>query len=116
LQQEESVLKNQEMQIARQNQLLEAVDPALKEAGSQALQLLQGKEAAALNPIRQQRERDRKKLEENLARRLGSGFRTSSAGIEALSRFDQSTSEMLFNAQNTTMNQLLSLSASVRPD
>lgn len=102
--------------LDRDQQLLDSVDPALKEAGSQAYRLLKGEEAAALKPLRDQRERDRAKLANVLRERLGSGFETSSAGIEALTRFDQETSSVLANAQQETLGSLLGISAQVRPN
>jgi len=102
--------------INKQQELLNAVDPALKEAGNQALQLLQGKEAASLSPIKNERQRKRQALENQLAQRLGPGFRSSSAGIEALNRFDDSTDTLLTQAQQSTLNTLLQTSLAARPD
>ena len=102
--------------LEKEKQLLDAVDPALKEAGRQAFDLLKGKEAAALGPIRKQREKQRAQLESQLKQRLGSGFRTSSAGIESLTKFDEATDRTLFGAQQSTLQSFLGLSAGVRPD
>lgn len=114
--QRDALVADSKRALARQEELLDAVDPALKEAGRQALELLQGRDAAALDPIRDQRTRQRDQLEQQLAQRLGSGFRTSSAGIEALGRFDDSTDTLLFNAQQQTLGTFLQFSAAVRPD
>ena len=102
--------------IRKDRELLDAVDPALKEAGSQAFKLLQGQEAAALGPLKDQRARERQSLESNLRAQLGSGYSTSSAGIEALSRFDSETGALTQSAQQQTLGQFLGLAASVRPD
>lgn len=106
----------QEKQIGRQESLIEATDPALKEAAAQALGLLQGKEAASLGPARQQRERQRGQLLNSLREQLGPGAETSTAGIQALSQFDTQTSEVLAGQQQTTLSGLLGLTAQVRPD
>lgn len=96
-----------EADIKRKEQLIASVDPALMEAGKQALELLQGKEASVLAPLRNQREQQRKALEDNLRASLGSGYATSSAGAQALARFDQQTAETVASAQQQTLSQLL---------
>jgi len=112
----EQSLSAQLESIEKDRELMNAVDPALKEAGHQALQLLQGKEAAALGPLKAERTRQRDMLESNLRDALGSGFNTSSAGMEALNRFDAESQSVLAGAQQQTMGALLGLSAGVRPD
>lgn len=108
---------NQQMGYLQKEQvLLDSVDPALREAGEQAYKLMKGEEAAVLGPIRKQRDRQRIVVENELASRLGSGFRTSSAGIEAMRRFDDETDTLMASAQFTTLNNLLGVSAQVRPD
>lgn len=93
--------------IARQEKLLAAADPVLLESGRQALQMLQGGESAAAAPVMQARARQRQQLESQLRNRLGSGYATSSSGIEALTRFDQETQTL--NSQ--IMSQLMNYSA-----
>lgn len=102
--------------LEKEQALLDAVDPALKEAGNQAFKLLQGENAKALAPIERQRARQKTMLENNLAANLGGGFRTSSAGIEALQRFDDETMALMTNTQMSTLNSFLGLTASIRPD
>ena len=109
-------LNSQLASIAKDEELLHAVDPALKEAGVQAYQLLKGQEAAALSPIRTERERQKQILRSSLRAQLGSGFETSSAGIEALNRFDQETAGVLQQAQDQTLQSFLGLAANIRPD
>jgi len=96
--------------------LMNSVDPALKEAGKQAFDLLMGKEAAALAPLRSEQARQRTALESNLRGQLGSGYATSSAGVEALSSFDRQSQGALADAQQNTLGSFLGLSASIRPD
>lgn len=102
--------------IAKEEELLNAVNPALKEAGVQALQMLQGKEAAVLKPIRDDIARQRGYLENKLREQLGEGYATSSAGIEALNRFDQQANSVLASAQDQSMGRLLQTSANVKPN
>ena len=110
---------NRQIQIAsasydRDKQIIEAVDPALIEAGRQAFQLLQGKEAAALSPIRSQRDRDRAKLEDTLRNQMGAGFAQTTAGQQALQRFDSDTEMLLQNAQQNTFGQLIGVAQNAR--
>lgn len=111
-----SSLEMQMKQIQKDESLLDSVDPALKEAGKQAYEMLQGKEAAVLGPLRNERARQRQSLQSTLRDQLGPGYETSSAGIEALGRFDQQTAAITSEAQQNTLGGLLSLSAGVRPD
>jgi osmotically-inducible protein OsmY len=93
--------------IARKQKLLDSSDPALIEAGKQALNLLRGEEAKSLNPLRQQQAKDRLKLEDNLRARLGSGYANTSAGIQALAAFDEGSQRALFDAQERSLASLL---------
>jgi len=99
---------------ARNARVLDSVDPALIEAGEQALELMQGKEATVLEPIRGERQRQRQELRARLADQLGPGFETSSAGIRALNEFDNQTSMVLNNAQMNMLGSLLHTSAQTR--
>lgn len=123
LQQVDKLLESQartmqmtEQALAKQFDLLESVDPAIKEAGSQALDLLRGKEAAILSPIRKSREKRRAQLESELSQRLGPGWRTSTAGIQAMAEFDTQTDTLLFGAQDQTIGRLLGVAVQARPD
>lgn len=107
-------IREGERMIARERKVIEAVDPALLEAGKQAYQLLRGKESALLDPVRRNRDRQREVLNENLRRQLGPGFETSSAGIEALSKFDTATSDMLSQVQERAALGLLSSASNTR--
>lgn len=106
----------QSADLARQEKLINAIDPALIEAGNQALQLLQGKSAPVLSPMLQQRQQDRTKLESTLQSQLGGGYATSTAGIQALNQFDQQTNLLTSQAQQQYAGNLLGVSASVRPN
>lgn len=93
--------------IARKEKILASVDPALIEAGTQALQLLRGEEAKTLAPIRDERARQRKSLEDRLRSQLGSGFESSTAGLQALNEFDRQTSQVMAGAQEQSLQTLL---------
>lgn len=104
-------LEVQEKSLARQERLAANIDPAILEAGSQALQLLRGEEAGALKPIRDQRQRQRQQLLNSLREQLGPGAETSTAGIQALTRFDQETSSVLAGQQQSSLQQLFGFGA-----
>lgn len=96
--------------LQRREQILASADPALLEAGKQALQLLRGdKEAGSLSVLRKQRERQRTKLVDQLKQRLGPGAEQSSAGIQALTAFDSATDDALQNAQSAETQNFLGL-------
>lgn len=105
----EGNLKSQEETIARERKLIEAVDPAIMEAGKQAYAMLQGQETAMLGPVKRQRERQKQQMQETLRRQLGPGFETSSAGIEAMSRFDSDTSDLMAQTQQNAVNNMLGI-------
>lgn len=107
LAQAERAIELNEKDIARKEELLASADPALIEAGKQALQLLQGEEAKTLDPIKRQRQEDRRKLEDKLRNQLGPGFATSTAGIQALNDFDAETGSLLAVEQDRSLGRLL---------
>jgi len=102
-------LASQEQELGRQSKLFDALNPAIMEASQQALQLLQGKEAKALAPLRRQREQQRTKLLNRLRETLGPGAETSTAGMQALSQFDQQSADTLFGAQQQSMGSLFGM-------
>jgi hypothetical protein len=103
----ESNTRDAEIALNRERKVLEAIDPALIDAGQQAYKMLQGKEAAILAPLNRARARQRTVLEENLRRQLGPGFETSSSGIEALTKFDTQSQDIYTQAQQGAIMQLL---------
>lgn len=107
MQQLERSISLNEQDISRKSKLIESSDPALIEAGQQALSLLKGQDAKTLDPIRRQREKERLKLTEKLTAQLGPGFENTTAGIQALSAFDESTANALGSAQQQSLAQLL---------
>ena len=93
--------------IARKQKLLDSSDPALIEAGTQALALLQGKEAATLSPLKNQRAKERAQLEAKLRSQLGSGYANTTAGLQSLAAFDEASNNVYTNAQQSSLAQLL---------
>ena len=107
IQQLQQALAINQQSIGQAQQLIASSDPALVQAGQQALALMQGQEAASLNPLKNQRAQQRSALEAQLASQLGPGYRTSSAGIQALNNFDQQTSNLLEGAQQQAIGQYM---------
>lgn len=107
-------MQTQERVLTREREMLKAIDPAIVEMGKQTLELIQGKEAAILDPLRRNRNRQRDQLRETLKRQLGPGFETSSAGIEALSRFDTESSDLLTQTQQNVTNQMIQQTMAAR--
>ncbi len=112
----EQALAAQLASIKQDEDLLHSVDPALKEAGKQAYDMLQGKEAAALAPLRAERARQKETLKATLRDQLGAGYATSSAGIEAMQAFERESAGLSADVQNQTLGAFLGVAASVRPD
>ena len=84
-------IKNQEKNLSRQEQLISQLDPTIIEASQQALRLLRGESSSTLAPIQAQRDQQRQKLMNSLRQQLGPGAESSTAGIQALTRFDAET-------------------------
>lgn len=107
-----------ERAIQRQEKLFAALDPVLVESARNTLNLLKGKEAEILTPLKAQRQRQRDQLVQTLRDRLGAGFETSTAGQTALQRFDEQTQALTANAQMQalqSLNQTTSTIAGARP-
>lgn len=110
---------NQEKNLSRQEQLVSQIDPTIIEASQQALRLLRGEQSSTLNPLKNQRDQQRQKLVNSLREQLGPGAETSTAGIQALTRFDSESSNIYAGAQQQALGNLGGLSTQfnqVRPD
>lgn len=99
-------IKNQETNLERQQQLISQIDPTIIAASQQALKLLNGEESSALSPLRNQRAQQRQKLLNSLREQLGPGAETSTAGIQALTKFDSETDNVFANAQQNALQGL----------
>lgn len=109
----------QDRNLGRQEQLIAQIDPAIMEASQQALRLLRGEQAQTLGPLTQQREQQRQKLLNQLREQLGPGAETSSAGLQALNRFDTETGQLYSGAQQqaiANLGGLMGQFTSARPD
>lgn len=112
----EQQLGTAEKQLANDQRLLDAVDPALMEASKQALSLLRGDKAQSLGPLEQQRAEQRNQLVQRLREQYGPGAESTSAGAKALRQFDSETSTITNNAQQQSLGMLLGTAQSSRPN
>lgn len=104
-------LSQTDMQLQRQETLLNSVDPALMEAGKQALSLLRGEKAPSQAPMDAQRASQRSSLVQRLREQFGPGAESSSIGQKALQQFDLDSNVQSSQNQQTTLSQLLGLSS-----
>jgi hypothetical protein len=112
-------LNTQSDNLSKVQSILDKVDPSIKEAASQQLDLLQGKESQVLAPLQAQRQRQRQQLQNSLSEKLGPGYATSSAGIQALQGFDDQSFSLMTDAQMkalTTVSDVLQKGLATRPD
>ncbi len=115
----EQDLKNQEKNLARQEALISQIDPTIVEASQQVLKLMRGEDSTTLSPLKRQRELQRQKLLNSLREQLGPGAETSTAGIQALTRFDSESANIFGGAQQQAMGTLTQIGNSwgnSRPD
>lgn len=115
----DKALAAQDKNLARQEELVAQIDPTILEASQQALKLLRGEQASILGPAKQQRDMQRNKLLASLREQLGPGAETSTAGIQAINRFDAETNQLLAGHQQSALSQLGGIAgqfSSIRPD
>lgn len=93
--------------IDRKQKLLDSSDPALIEAGKQALQLLNGKDAASLNPLNTNIAKQEQALRAKLQSQLGTGYENTTAGIQALQAFNEQANNARTGAQQSALGTLL---------
>lgn len=112
-----SAINYQMSALDRDNKILDSIDPAIKEAGTQALQLMNGQNASILGPLQKQQQTQRTQLEQKLASSLGPDYATSSAGSAALASFDNNAAMTTASAQSQSLGQLLGVvtSANMNP-
>jgi hypothetical protein len=102
----DKALASQEKNLARQEQMVSKIDPTIIEASQQALRLLRGESASTLKPLNDQRSMQRQKLVNSLREQLGPGAETSTAGIQALTRFDSETGQLTSGAQQQALSNV----------
>lgn len=92
----------------RRQAILASADPAMIELGQQTLAMLRGqKEVGSNAALRSEFTRQRQQLEDKLRAQLGSGYATSSAGIQALAEFDRNQANSIQANQQQTLNSYL---------
>lgn len=96
-----------EAEVARKEKILASSDPAVIEAGQQALKLLRGEEAKTLGPLKSNIAKQESALREKLLAQLGSGYENTTAGIQALNAFNEQANNALSAAQQNSLGQLL---------
>lgn len=92
--------------VEREAEVLDDIDPVIQQSAQNITALLRGEQATVLKPLRDQRRRQRARLEQDLRGRLGPGFRTSSAGIAALDQFESSNDLIFANAQQQALSNV----------
>ncbi len=102
-----SAVATNEAEIARKTKLLESADPALMEAGKQALQLLRGEEAKTIAPLRNNIAKQESELRAKLQAQLGPGYENTTAGIQALQAFNEQANGAIAGAQQNALGVLL---------
>lgn len=94
--------------LQRQQAILSSVDPAVMEMGKQTLAMLRGEKETGTNSLmRNQIAQNRQALQDKLQKQLGSGWATSTAGIQAMNQFDTQTADALQANQQNTIGQYM---------
>lgn len=99
-------LNIQEAGLDRQESIFSKIDPVFSESLKQSQDILQGKESALLSPVLRQRAQQREALVGSLRNQMGSGFESSTAGAQALARFDAETQGVAAETQQKTLGTL----------
>jgi hypothetical protein len=114
IQQLDQMIKLNNDDINRRKAIIASADPAMIELGNQTLAMLRGQKETGTNAgMRNQFAQQRAQLENKLRSQLGSGYATSSAGIQALSQFDQGVSNSLAQNNQGTLNSYLPIVAGI---
>lgn len=107
-----NALSSQQLQLGREERLLNAIDPALMEASQQALKLLRGETADINKPMQDLRASQRQKLMDSLRAQYGPGAESSSIGQNALRSFDMETNSMFAQNQQSALGQVFGIASS----
>lgn len=92
--------------IAKQQAELDAMDPNVKAAGAELYKTLTGEATKVLAPIEKRLQRQRQERMNQLQSQLGPGFMTSSAGIEAMNKFDTDSAMALNDVQQKYLSNI----------
>lgn len=96
-------LNNQE--ITRTQKLLDSADPNLIELGKQTLAMMTGSSEVGSNKyLRQDLADSRTKLVQGLTQKYGTGYASTSAGIQALNDFDRKAGQTLEGNRESQIN------------
>lgn len=106
----------QEKQIAREEELINAIDPTIMEAATQAQKLLKGEKNTGQDIVARNREQQRTQLLNRLREQLGPGAESSTAGLQALNQFDAETENLQFGTRQQELGTLLGTALQGRPD
>ena len=102
-------LATSQKQLERDQKLIDSIDPSVMEASQQVLKILRGEQSSLGGSVENQRAQQRQKLLNQLREQLGPGAETSTAGMQALSRFDSETTNLTANAQQQSLGTLMGI-------
>lgn len=106
----QSAIASQSANVARQNNLVQSLDPNIIEAGKQTSALLQGKSAPVLAELQNQRAVQKQQMMSQLTQQMGPGAATSTAGQQAMQKFDLDTANMMNQAQQSYLDKVTNIS------
>lgn len=98
--------------LAREEQLIAALDPAILEASKQALGLLRGETANMNKPMQDLRASQRQSLVNSLRSQYGAGAESTSIGQKALRNFDMETNTLFAQNQQNALGQAFGIASS----
>lgn len=98
--------------LAREQKLLDAIDPALMEASKQALSLLRGESADVNKPMNDMRAMQRQQLVNSLRAQYGPGAESTSIGSKLLQQFDMESNMATAQNQRNALGQVFGIASS----
>ena len=104
----ESMFQQSFGQLSKQQQLLDSSAPNVQSAGTNLLNLLNGQSAPMLQAYQAQVEQQRNEFKSQLEGQFGPGWASSTAGIQAMTQFNQSTAMNTAQIQQQAIGQLTS--------
>lgn len=92
--------------LRQQQDMLNSVNPALMELGHQTLAMLRGETTAGSSLVASQRADQKAALEERLKQQYGTGYKDTTAGMQALNNFDRQSSESMYGMATSAVPTL----------
>jgi hypothetical protein len=92
--------------IAQQKKMLAQAQPAIASAGQNLTNLMNGQSAAILGPLQQQLQLQRNQLTQSLASQYGSGWASTTNGIDAMMKFDNQSALITAQAQQSAISNV----------